>query len=45
MTVTGKVHTTICRGQVIYREGAIVGHRDFGRFVKCRPFDPEMVPR
>ena len=44
LTVTGKVHTTICRGRVIYREGAIVGDRDFGRFVKCRPFDAERVP-
>jgi len=45
LTVTGKVHTTICRGRVIYQQGAIVGDRGFGRFVKCRPFDPEMVPR
>lgn len=44
LTVTGTVHTTICRGRVIYREGAIIGDRDFGRFVKCRPFDPKMVP-
>src|SRR5438128_2969038 len=44
LTVTGKVHTTICRGEVIYREGAIVGDRGFGRFVKCRPFDPATVP-
>jgi dihydropyrimidinase len=44
LTVTGRVHTTICRGKVIYREGAIVGDRGFGRFLKCRPFDPEMVP-
>jgi dihydropyrimidinase len=44
LTVTGRVQTTICRGQVIYRDGAIVGRRDFGRFVKCRPFDPELVP-
>src|SRR5216684_5073906 len=44
LTVTGKVHTTICRGQVIYRDSAIVGRPGFGRFVKCRPFDPEMVP-
>jgi len=44
LTVTGKVHTTICRGQVIYRDGKIVGDRDFGRFVKCRPFDREMAP-
>jgi dihydropyrimidinase len=44
LTVTGKVHTTICRGRVIYRDGAIVGRPGFGRFVKCRPFDREMVP-
>jgi dihydropyrimidinase len=45
LTVTGKVHTTICRGQVIYRDGAIVGDRGFGRFLKCKPFDPDLVPR
>jgi dihydropyrimidinase len=44
LMVTGKVHTTICRGQVIYRDGAIVGDRGFGRFFKCAPFDPEAVP-
>ena len=44
LTVTGKVHTTICRGQVIYRDGVIVGRPDFGRFLKCRPFDAELVP-
>ena len=44
LTVTGKVQTTICRGQVIYRAGAIVGDRTFGRFLKCRPFDPEIAP-
>jgi dihydropyrimidinase len=44
LTVTGKVRSTICRGRVIYRDGTIVGDRGFGRFVKCRTFDPEMVP-
>ncbi len=44
LTVTGKVHTTICRGRVIYREGAIVGQRGYGRFVACRPFDSALVP-
>ena len=44
LTVIGRVHTTICRGQVIYRDGAIIGDSGFGRFLKCRPFDPEMVP-
>jgi dihydropyrimidinase len=43
LTVTGKVHTTICRGQVIYRNGSIMGDRGFGRYLKCRPFDPQMV--
>jgi dihydropyrimidinase len=44
LTVSGKVHTTICRGRVIYQDGVMVGRPGFGRFVKCRPFDPEMVP-
>lgn len=44
LTVTGKVHTTICRGQVIYRDGAMIGTSGFGRFLKCRQFDREMVP-
>jgi dihydropyrimidinase len=44
LTVTGKVHTTISRGRVIYRDGAIIGDRGVGRFTKCRPFDPGMVP-
>ncbi len=44
LTVTGRVHTTICRGQVIYRDGVITGDRGFGHFLKCRPFDPEAVP-
>jgi hypothetical protein len=42
--VTGKVRTTICRGQVVYRDGAIVGDRGFGGFLTCDPFDPEAVP-
>ncbi|HEX9547979.1 MAG TPA: dihydropyrimidinase, partial [Acidimicrobiales bacterium] len=43
LTVVGRVHTTIVRGRVIYRDGAIVGDRGFGRFLKCSPFNPEMV--
>ena len=43
-TVTGKVHTTICRGQVVYRDGAIVGDRGFGRFLTCAPFDSQAIP-
>ncbi len=45
MRLTGRVTTTILRGEVIYRDGAIVGDRGFGRFLKCRPFDPELMPR
>jgi dihydropyrimidinase len=44
LEVTGKVHTTICRGQVVYRDGAVVGDRGFGRFLKCAPFDPDAAP-
>jgi dihydropyrimidinase len=44
LNVTGKVHSTICRGQVVYRDGAVVGDRGFGRFLKCTPFDPGAVP-
>lgn len=44
LTVTGRVHTTIVRGQVVYRDGAITGDRGFGHFLKCRPFDPDIVP-
>jgi dihydropyrimidinase len=44
LMVTGKVHTTICRGQVVYRDGAVVGERGFGRFLKCAPFASNAVP-
>jgi dihydropyrimidinase len=44
LTLTGKVKTTISRGRVIYRDGALVDDGRLGRFVKCRPFDPELLP-
>src|SRR6202171_338034 len=44
LTVTGRVHTTICRGQVVYRDGAIAGDRGCVRCLKGAPFDPEAVP-
>jgi dihydropyrimidinase len=44
LEIQGKVHTTIVRGQVVYRDGAIVGDRSFGQFLKCAPFDPNAVP-
>jgi dihydropyrimidinase len=43
LEIQGKVHTTIVRGQVVYRDGAIVGDRSFGQFLKCVPFDPNAV--
>ena len=43
LTIHGKVQTTIARGQVIFRDGAIVGDRGFGHFLKCAPFDPKAV--
>jgi dihydropyrimidinase len=44
LAITGRVLSTIARGQVVYRDGTIVGKRGFGRFLKCAPFDPEAVP-
>jgi dihydropyrimidinase len=44
LTVAGRVHATVCRGQVVYRDGTVVGPSGFGRFMKCAPFDPEAVP-
>jgi dihydropyrimidinase len=43
LEIQGKVHITIVRGQVVYRDGAIVGDRSFGQFLKCAPFDPNAV--
>jgi dihydropyrimidinase len=42
MTLQGRVKTTICRGQVVYRDGQVVGKPGLGRFLKCRPFDREL---
>src|SRR5260370_19301446 len=44
LTVTSKVHITISRGRLVYRDGAIVSARGIGRYLKCRPFDPEAAP-
>jgi len=42
LTVRGRVTTTICRGQVVYRDGEVVGPIGFGEFMPCRPFDASM---
>jgi dihydropyrimidinase len=38
LTVTGRVKTTILRGEVVYRDGEVVGQPGFGEFQKCEPF-------
>lgn len=40
MRLHGRVVSTIGRGQVLYRDGRMVGQPGFGRFQACRPFDP-----
>src|SRR5207253_11366598 len=40
LTVTGRLSTTIVRGQVVYQNGKVVGKPDFGRFQPSEPFDP-----
>ena len=39
LTVKGKVKMTICRGEIVYRDGEVVGKPGYGRFQRCRPFD------
>ena len=39
LTVKGKVKMTICRGEIVYRDGEVVGKPGYGQFQKCRPFD------
>ncbi len=39
LTVTGRVTTTIVRGQIVYQQGEVVGKPDFGRFQNCQPFE------
>jgi dihydroorotase-like cyclic amidohydrolase len=36
---TGRLKTTIVRGQTVYQDGEIVAKPDFGRFQRCQPFD------
>ncbi len=39
LTVKGKVKMTICRGEIVYRDGEVVGKPGYGQFQRCRPFD------
>jgi dihydropyrimidinase len=43
LRVSGRVMTTILRGQVVYRDGEIVGQPGFGRFQRCEPFTAEQA--
>jgi dihydropyrimidinase len=43
LTVKGRVKLTLSRGAVIYKDGQFLGKPDHGRFVPCRPFNPEVV--
>ena len=40
MRMRGRVMATVCRGQIVYRDGAVVGQPGFGRFVARRPHRP-----
>jgi dihydropyrimidinase len=45
LQVVGKVSTTICRGEVVYQEGTVVGKPGFGEFQRCKPFDRTIALR
>jgi dihydropyrimidinase len=38
LQITGRVLATICRGQVVFRDGQVHGRAEFGRFQRCAPF-------
>ena len=39
LNVTGRVRTTVCRGEIVYSEGKTQGGAGYGRFTGCQPFD------
>jgi len=41
LQVTGRVKATICRGEIVFRDGQVIGSVGFGRFQRCAPFDRE----
>jgi dihydropyrimidinase len=45
LPVVGKVSTTICRGEVVYQDGTVVGKPGFGEFQRCKPFDRTIALR
>jgi dihydroorotase-like cyclic amidohydrolase len=40
LKLTGRVRTTIRRGEVVYDAGKILGSAGSGEFLECEPFDP-----
>jgi dihydropyrimidinase len=44
LMVTGWVVATILRGQVVYRDGRIIGQPGSGHFQRCAPFDWNAAP-
>ncbi|HET9848617.1 MAG TPA: dihydropyrimidinase [Candidatus Dormibacteraeota bacterium] len=38
LSVSGRVKTTILRGQVVYHDGKVAGPSGFGQFQQCAPF-------
>jgi dihydropyrimidinase len=43
MRLEGRVRTTICRGRVVYDNGAVVGDPGWGRFLERLPFDASNI--
>jgi dihydropyrimidinase len=41
LQVTGRVVATICRGEVVFRDGKVTGKPGFGGFQRCAPFPRE----
>jgi dihydropyrimidinase len=45
LSLLGKVTTTLCRGEVVYRDGMVVGKPGYGEFQHCLPFDRTIALR
>jgi dihydropyrimidinase len=43
MPITGRVQATICRGQVVFRDGEVTGRAGFGQFQRCAPFARQLA--
>lgn len=45
LRLSGRVTTTLCRGEVVYNDGTVVGKPGFGEFQRCQPFDRTIALR